>query len=550
MPPTMALKAGTKLGPYEILAPLGAGGMGEVYHAKDTRLHREVAIKVLPEHLATSPEARQRLEREARSISRLSHPHICTLYDVGHHDGHFFLVIEYLQGETLAERLNKGALPLPELLTIATQIAEALDQANRQGLIHGDLKPANIMLTRGGAKLLDFGLAKATGARAFAAESQAGLIAAILEREPPSVAAAQPSLPPSLDRLVQTCLAKGPDERRQSMHDVLVDLRWIKDAGSQAGVPAPVNRRIDANGGEPHPATDLKRQDNVTHRWPSFLPDGEHFIYTVQVTGEPPSLHLADLDGFLERTLVVNASNGLYADGLLIYARGNTLLSQPFDTAQLELTGESTILVSPVAQWGGKADFSASLGGTFVYTEQRKARGARLTLYDSEGRPTRTVSSPTALDDMAISPDGRFLALSRDEQDSELFDIWSYDITRDISTRVTFDGNGDDPTWSLDGRWIAYAHGGGQPRWHEDSRALYYLALDGMLLKVALTPGTGGRMVGDPRSLFQLSPQQPVGIRTHQYAVLPGDKGFVVIQDTPATDQRTSVVTLTTGAWD
>ncbi|MCZ6650112.1 MAG: serine/threonine-protein kinase [Acidobacteria bacterium] len=309
----MALTAGTKLGPYEILAPLGAGGMGEVYHAKDTRLQREVAIKVLPEHLATSAEARQRLEREARSISRLSHPHICTLYDVGREDDHFFLVIEYLQGETLAERLKKGPLPLPKLLEISMQIADALDQAHRQGLIHRDLKPANIMLTRSGAKLLDFGLAKAagetpaggtgdtpeaplpdltatptrtspltvagsivgtfqymapeilegrpadarsdifafgtvlyemaTGAKAFAAESQAALIAAIMERDPPSVVAAQPMLPPTLDRLVQTCLAKDPDDRRQSMHDVLLDLRWIKDAGSQAGVPAPVTRR-------------------------------------------------------------------------------------------------------------------------------------------------------------------------------------------------------------------------------------------------------------------------------------------------------------------
>ncbi|MCZ6650111.1 MAG: hypothetical protein O7D35_05525, partial [Acidobacteria bacterium] len=218
--------------------------------------------------------------------------------------------------------------------------------------------------------------------------------------------------------------------------------------------------RVPAKGGEPRPATDLNGQDNVTHRWPCFLPDGEHFIYTVQATNEPPSLHLANLDGSMDHILMTNASNGLYADGRLIYARDTTLLFQPFDLDQLQLTGEPEILVSPVAQWGGKADYTVSPGGTLVYTQNRKARGALLSLYDHQGRPLRTVSSPTALDDLAISPDGRYLALSRDEPDSESFDIWTYDITRDIFTRITFDGNGDDPAWSPDGKWIAYAHGG------------------------------------------------------------------------------------------
>src|SRR5271163_311253 len=163
----MSLTSGTKLGPYEIQSPLGAGGMGEVYRARDTRLDRTVAIKVLASHLSSSPELKQRMEREARAISSLNHPNICHLYDIGSQDGTDYLVMEFLEGETLSERLGKGPLPLNEILKIGIAIAEALTVAHRQGIVHRDLKPGNIMLTKGGAKLMDFGLAKsATGAPA------------------------------------------------------------------------------------------------------------------------------------------------------------------------------------------------------------------------------------------------------------------------------------------------------------------------------------------------------------------------------------------------
>jgi serine/threonine protein kinase len=155
----MPLLAGARLGPYEILAPLGAGGMGEVYKARDTRLQRTVAVKVLPSELSASPEARQRLDREAKTISKLSHPHICALYDVGHHDGTDYLVMELLEGETLAKRLTKGPLPLELMLRCGVEIADALNAAHRQGIVHRDLKPGNVMLTGLGVKLLDFGLA-------------------------------------------------------------------------------------------------------------------------------------------------------------------------------------------------------------------------------------------------------------------------------------------------------------------------------------------------------------------------------------------------------
>src|SRR5690348_2471730 len=301
----MNLAANSKLGPYEIVSAIGAGGMGEVYRARDTRLGRDVAIKILPQHLSEKPDARQRFEREARAISSLNHPHICTLYDIGHQNGTDFLVMEYLEGETLAKRLEKGPLATAELLRIGIDVADALDKAHRKGILHRDLKPSNIMLTKSGAKLMDFGLAKAaengptpalesltqslnpsgrttpvtaqgtivgtfqymspeqmegreadarsdifsfgavlyemaTGKRAFEGKTTASVIAAILEREPPAISSVQPMSPPTLDRTVKICLAKDPDERFQSAHDVKLQLEWIREAGSQAGVPAPV----------------------------------------------------------------------------------------------------------------------------------------------------------------------------------------------------------------------------------------------------------------------------------------------------------------------
>ena len=156
----MALEVGTRLGPYTVIAKIGDGGMGQVWQATDTQLNRTVAIKVLPEHVASDPDLKQRFEREAKTISSLNHPHICTLHNIGSQDGIDFLVMEHLDGDTLAQRVQKGALPLDQTLTVAVEIADALDKAHRQGITHRDLKPGNIMLTKAGAKLLDFGLAK------------------------------------------------------------------------------------------------------------------------------------------------------------------------------------------------------------------------------------------------------------------------------------------------------------------------------------------------------------------------------------------------------
>jgi eukaryotic-like serine/threonine-protein kinase len=289
----MRLEPGHRLGPYEILAIAGAGGMGEVYRARDTRLDRTVAIKVLTPGLACDAAFKLRFEREARLISSLNHPRICALHDIGHQDGLDYLVLEYIEGHTLAARLQRGALKLPQVLQYAIEIAEALASAHRLGIIHRDLKPGNIMVTTTGTKLVDFGLARPvahgvidisalttaqiepatgkgtfvgtlqytspeqiqgadpdvrtdifafgvviyemlTGKKAFDGKTPASIVAKILETDPAPVSAVVPSAPPALDHVVRLCLAKDPSERWQNTHDVLAQLRWIEKEGARA----------------------------------------------------------------------------------------------------------------------------------------------------------------------------------------------------------------------------------------------------------------------------------------------------------------------------
>ena len=300
----MGLAVGTRLGPYEIVSPLGSGGMGEVYCARDTRLERNVAVKVLPATIGTDPSLRQRLEREAKAVSKLSHPHICTLHDIGRQSGMDFLVMELLDGETLEQRLKKGPLPPEQTIRYAAQIADALAKAHKQGITHRDLKPSNVMLTKAGAKLMDFGLAKqtgvaplaealtemtaeqsklttegsivgtfqymapeqlegkeadartdifalgeliyemATGRSAFTGKSRASLIAAILTSDPPPITQLQPMTPPALDRLVRKCLAKDPDERWQNAADLASELGWLAESSVSALIPAATTQKL------------------------------------------------------------------------------------------------------------------------------------------------------------------------------------------------------------------------------------------------------------------------------------------------------------------
>src|SRR5581483_9578760 len=288
----MELAQGTRLGPYEIVARLGAGGMGEVYRARDTRLDRSVAIKVLPSDLANDAQLKLRFEREAKAISQLNHPNICTLFDVG--EG--YLVMELLEGETLAARVARGSMPVADVLRYGAQIADALHRAHRAGIVHRDLKPANIMITRAGAKLLDFGLAKpagiqisseattmqaapltekgtivgtfqymapeqlegldadartdifalgavlyemATGKRAFEGSTKTSIIAAIVTAQPPPISSQQPLVPAAFEHIVQQCLEKDPEDRWQSAHDVANELKWIATTSSAMGAAIP-----------------------------------------------------------------------------------------------------------------------------------------------------------------------------------------------------------------------------------------------------------------------------------------------------------------------
>src|SRR5579862_1070747 len=310
----MELAAGKRLGPYEVVGAIGAGGMGEVYRARDTRLDRCVAVKILPAHFSSNPELKSRFEREARTLSSVAHPHICHLYDVGSQSGTDYLVMELLEGETLAARVKKGPLAASEVLRIGTEITDALASAHRLGLVHRDLKPSNIMLTKTGAKLMDFGLAKpavagpaaapqvaelsgdtltamqqspgtpitiagsivgtiqymspeqlegkeadarsdifalgavlyemATGKRAFEGKTHLSVVSAILHQEPKPISGLQPTSPAGLNYIIATCLAKDPDERFQTAHDVKLQLNWVAQSGSSSGAPAPAQERM------------------------------------------------------------------------------------------------------------------------------------------------------------------------------------------------------------------------------------------------------------------------------------------------------------------
>jgi eukaryotic-like serine/threonine-protein kinase len=299
------LTRGMRLGVFDVESFVGAGGMGEVYRARDTRLDRDVAIKVLSPEAATDPRARARFAYEARAIARLSHPRICAIHEMSHHDGIDFLVMEYLDGETLAARLRRGPLPLTEAVRTAVEIGEALAAAHARGIVHRDLKPGNVILTKSGAKLLDFGLARLraapagagsstsadasagtqtmpglimgtlpymapeqlearevdaradifafgavlyeviAGRKTFEGTSRASLISAILSSDPPALSVLQPLTPPALDRVIRTCLAKDRDHRWTSIHDVLLQLDWIAQGGSAMALPGGVigNRR-------------------------------------------------------------------------------------------------------------------------------------------------------------------------------------------------------------------------------------------------------------------------------------------------------------------
>ncbi|HSS44656.1 MAG TPA: protein kinase [Thermoanaerobaculia bacterium] len=522
----MTISAGSRLGPYEIVSPLGAGGMGEVYRARDTRLERTVAIKVLPQHLSANEEVRQRFEREAKTISQLSHPHICALYDVGSHEGTEYLVMELLEGETLSDRLAKGALPTEQTLRYGIEIADALDKAHRQGIVHRDLKPGNVMLTKSGVKLLDFGLAKAmaqptqqsgmtslptmagspnltqagtilgtfqymapeqlegkeadvrsdifafgavlyemaTGRKAFEGKSQASLISAIMKEEPAPISAVQPMTPPALDRVVKTCLAKDPEDRFQTAHDVKLQLQWIAEGGSQAGAPAVVLSRrrsrerlawgisgallvlavllgIGYVRRAPAPALILRSAINLPSKTVldpfntalALSPDGQRLAFAASGPDGKRLLWLRSMDGLDVQPLTGTDGAtcpfwspdsrfiGFFADHKLkkVPASGGTVLTicDAPDGRGASWAANDVIVFAP-APFGGLSRVSASGGNQAVLTET-KGVGAthRLPHFLPDGKHLLFLSGSSSTD----SKDNAIYVLDLDTKKATLF---------------------------------------------------------------------------------------------------------------------------------
>jgi eukaryotic-like serine/threonine-protein kinase len=686
----MAMAPGTKVGPYEIQAPLGAGGMGEVYRARDTRLERTVAIKILASHLSPDSQAKQRFEREARVISSLNHPNICHLYDIGNQDGVDFLVMEFLEGETLGDRLRKGPLPSEPMFKYALEICEGLEKAHKSGVVHRDLKPANIMLTKAGAKLMDFGLAKAvdqanapssaltatiaatnrnqplteqgmvvgtfqyispeqlegkeadersdifalgavlyemaTGKRAFEGKTTASVIAAVLERDPAPVSAVHPASPSALDRVVETCIAKDPDERFQSMHDLKLQLKWIAEGGSQAaagvgtspsikrntrermlaatalllaaitallgvayfrrpaaippvvrssiqpppdasfsngvsnagyalspdgtrlafsaqtlegqtglwirplnslaaqklmgtdggGLPfwspdgqwvgffadgkmkkvlasggygqvicdAPLGRgatwnrqgvivfapnisgllyRVSENGGVPAAVTQLEASTGeTTHRWPSFLPDGVHFLYVARQISDvrPASLYVGSLSALSRKKVFDSTSEAQYASGSLVFARNATLVAQKFDLSNLQLMGEAVPIADDVRIETNilRTTFTISQAGQLVYSSFGISPDIELIVLDRSGKLLSTLETAGNWNTIRLSPDGTKLAAAVNDAAAGGTTIWINDLRTNIRTRFTFGpGTNVNPSWSPDGSQLAFA---------------------------------------------------------------------------------------------
>jgi len=519
----MAIASGTKLGPYEIQSPLGAGGMGEVYRARDTRLDRDVAIKVLSGHFVSSPSLKERFEREARTISQLSHPNICHLYDIGSQDGADYLVMECLEGETLGERLVRGPLALEEVLRYGAQVADALDKAHQQGVIHRDLKPGNIMLTKTGAKVLDFGLAKqaqtktasasaltamtegkpltvegtivgtyqymapeqiegaeadarsdifalgcvlyemATGKRAFAGKTQASVIASILASEPAPLSHLAPMTPPAVERLVRSCMAKEREDRIQSAHDVKLQLEWIAEAGSQAGIPAPLvaRRRVSQRLAwtvaavaaaaaiafaigfvlrAPAPARPLRvsilppEQHSFDPLSIALSPDGTKLAFVATAAGGAPQLWVRSLDSTAAQPLA-----GTDDAGFPFWSPDSRSLGF-FAQGKLKIIDASGGAVQTLADAPQPRGGAWGADGTILYTPD--ATSALLRIPAAGGTPSHAIGQEKAASTVgsprwpAFLPDGRhfiFFQFAPDSQGGGSIHLGALDSQQDTT---------------------------------------------------------------------------------------------------------------------
>jgi Tol biopolymer transport system component len=431
----MTLATGSRLGPYEVVAPLGAGGMGEVYRARDSRLGRDVALKVLPERLANDPDALARFEREARAVAALSHPHIVALFDIGREGPTAFLIMELLAGESLAERLARGALPLREALGLATQVAAALAAAHRQGVVHRDLKPANVMLTRSGVKLLDFGLAKWRGATSTVSEGWTQLPTAAGEGQTPLTA--EGSLLGTLQYMAPEQLEGREADARSDLF-AFGALLYEMVSGRRAfqgATPASVIAAI------------LKEEP---------LPLGE-----VQPLAPPA------LEWLVRRCLAKDPEDRWQSAADLAADLGRVAGAAASDTGPRAATAPRARAArwsSPWLAWclAAALGIASAVAATLLWRERAAAGPAHVAL-----APPRGVG---AISWVEVAPDGRSVAFVGTDAASRATALWVQLFAEEGARRLPGTDHATQPFWSPDGRFVGFF-------------------ADGKLLKVALAGG-------------------------------------------------------------
>jgi eukaryotic-like serine/threonine-protein kinase len=414
----MPVASGTKLGPYEIQSQLGAGGMGEVYRARDTRLDRTVAIKVLAQHLSLNPGFKERFEREARAISSLNHPRICTLHDLGHQDGVDFLVMEYLEGETLAERLKNGALPVKEVLRIGIEVSEALEAAHRAGIVHRDLKPGNIMLTKGGAKLMDFGLAKATSGGLSAAASTAPLLSAAV-----TMSAASPMSPlTTAGAIVGTIQYMSPEQIEGKEADARSDLFALGEILYEMTTGA---RPFEGKSQISVASAILEKEPEPLSKLQPLTPPGLEHVVSTCLAKNPDDRFQAAHDVRLELKWIAEST------------------TQASETSR----SEETVKTRERLAWLVAGALALILiAGTMWW---RSSRPAEETTYFS-------APLPFAARDLAVAPNGHTVAVVGYREAGKKNALWIYEPGSQEATSVGNTEGAMFPFWSPDGRALAF----------------------------------------------------------------------------------------------
>jgi eukaryotic-like serine/threonine-protein kinase len=509
----MALAPGTRLGPYEVIAPIGAGGMGEVYSARDTRLDRTVALKILPPHLADAPEVRQRFEREARAVSSLNHPNICSLFDIGRQDSTDYLVMEYLEGQTLAKRIEQGPMPTPELLRVAIQICEALERAHRQGVIHRDLKPGNVMLTKAGAKLLDFGLAKGAAPAVTDMSSSPTMTQPMVGSSRGNQLTVQGTIVGTLQYMSPEQLEGGEADARSDIFSFGATLYEM--ATAQKAFPAKSQATLIAAiiKEEPRPISELQ---------PMSLPSLERIVTTC-LSKDPDDRWQSS--GDLKRELIWISSAG---------SQAGVPAPVVAQRKSRDLTWKILLAVLGIVA-------AAGIAGSLFYA--RKASQPMPVIHAEMIPPEGFEFGSIGKDNQfAISPDGSAIAFVAEGQRKQLI------FVRTLSSGTTQPLQGTDgatyPFWSGDGRNLAFfadsklkrvpasggvvqvlcdATAGRGGTWNKDGVIVFTPGLKEPLYKIPDSGGTPSPVTAT---------KQSAGFQSHRWpSFLPDGKHFLFTAD-------------------